>query len=257
MSPRPRPVASARLRPVLPPAGPILGDHLASKPTHHAQQALQLLAPPGTVRVLLAVNYHEDPGARAAGPPATDSMDEPEVHRHLRRLQDARLLAHTGDYDISRQSTTTAARELWPVWLSALRVSYAAAPELAQDHVGITVERALEIAGHPAVLDAVSTMQRLPVPLRGASHGVARLLDTLSRTKRDGEEPSNRISVEFLGHLSDLHTALGDWHRTYFPADRVSASTARSLSPATTEHPLPPASSSPAPGTAQSRRTGR
>ncbi|MFF2041801.1 hypothetical protein ACFVVX_15335 [Kitasatospora sp. NPDC058170] len=183
-------------------------------------------------------------------------MDDTEVHRHLRRLQDARLLAPTGDYDISRQSTTTAARELWPVWLSALRVSYAAAPELAQDHVGITVERALEIGGHPAVLDAVSTMQRIPVPLRGASHGVARLLDTFSRTKRDGEQPDNRTSVEFLGHLTDLHTALGGWHRTYFPADRVSASTARSLSPAT-EHPLPPSSSSPAPGRAQSRRTGR
>ncbi|MFJ1707611.1 hypothetical protein [Kitasatospora sp. NPDC088346] len=184
-------------------------------------------------------------------------MDDTEVRRHLQRLQDARLLAHTGEYDISRQSTTTAARELWPVWLSALRISYATAPELAQDHVGITLERALEIASRPAALDAVSTMQRIPGPLRAASHGFARLLDTFSRTNWDGEQPDNRTLVEFLGHLTDLHTALGDWHRTYFPADRVSASTARSLSPANTDHPLPPSSSSPAPGTAQSRRTGR
>ncbi|MFC9327894.1 hypothetical protein [Kitasatospora sp. NPDC057015] len=126
-----------------------------------------MLAPPGTIRVLLASSYYEmHPEARPNGGPAIEDIPQDTVREHLRRLQGARLLAHTGSYDIERQAGTNARRELWPVWTSAVlaarSLGVGLGPDRRPENVAITVERVVHLAAAPSTFAAARQLRDGP-----------------------------------------------------------------------------------------------
>ncbi|MFC9331720.1 hypothetical protein [Kitasatospora sp. NPDC057015] len=184
------------------------------------------------------------PEARPSGGPAIDDIPPAEIRGHLRRLQDLRLLAHTGSYDIERQASTEAGRELWPAWTSAVLAarSLGLGDPAMSEHIAMTIERVVHLAAAPATLVAVQQLRDAPASrqvLTAALHaaGATDLADRLPLTAPAGpgragpgragndDAPAAIVALRRLGGVYD---ALGDWHRAYFPPSRAAASTARS-----------------------------
>ncbi|KQV20917.1 MULTISPECIES: hypothetical protein [unclassified Kitasatospora] len=212
---------------------------LTTTPDPHIEHALQLLAPPGTIRVLLGARYYEmHPEARPNGGPAIEDIPPGEVQDHLRRLQDIRLLAHTGNYNIERQASTEAGRDLWPAWTTAVLAARSLGlndPAMAQP-VAMTIERVMHLAASPATLTAVQQLRDAPASrqtLAAALHtaGATELANHLPLSAPADEagrgSDDAHAAIVALRRLGGVYDALGDWHSTYFPADRVAASTAR------------------------------
>ncbi|GJF32626.1 hypothetical protein KNE206_53260 [Kitasatospora sp. NE20-6] len=190
-------------------------------------RALHLLASSGTARVLLGARHFELPAAsRPAGPAATAAMDTADVRAHLIRLQQARLLAHTGCYDIDRQASTPAARDLWPAWTSAVLAAAALGSIDPQGHIADAVEAALALADHPTTLAVLQHIRHEPrsedaLAAVLTDDGAARLpgqLDRLDHRKALLRLPDGRIGATIAGQrLVTMYDALGTWHRQHFP----------------------------------------
>ncbi|MFJ9446730.1 hypothetical protein ACIRRH_33455 [Kitasatospora sp. NPDC101235] len=201
-----------------------------------------MLAAPGTVRTLLGVNHYELHDERLHGPPASHGMEPAQIRHHLQRLQDARLLAHTGCYDIARQSTTEAARELSHVWATAYLTAQALGLARPDRHVAEAIENVLSLAAAEASPDATRSLPDLPAPHRDLvahllSRGAGELAAQLPADTplRPGQSLYDTPANTALRQLRIMYDALDAWHNHHREPGRAAASTARTRRPAATD----------------------
>ncbi|MGW2546690.1 hypothetical protein ACWC5I_38910 [Kitasatospora sp. NPDC001574] len=214
-----------------------------------------MLAPPGTVRVLLGARHHElAPEERPQEPPDLDGLDGAAIEDRLRHLQRAGLLDRNGSTDIERQATTEAVGALWTSWVSALNAANAVGLEEPGQHVAVTIEKVLAAATRPGVLTSVRGLHLMPDPLKAAVAGGADLLRKgLSRDGAGGQLPGLRATVESARYLALMYDTLGEWHAAHYPPDRVSAATGRGRHRAGAAPAVP--APAPPPGVPASDRT--
>ncbi|MFF2955715.1 hypothetical protein ACFVVU_30760 [Kitasatospora sp. NPDC057965] len=199
-----------------------MDDHLTAVPTSHTQQALELLSPPGTARVFFDARYHELPAdSRPADFSVGAGMSAADVREHQRRLQTARLLAHTGCYDIERQITTKIARELAPVWTSAYLTAQSLGLARPDEHVAVPIETVLRLAADPS-LTAVRALSDQPATHREltARLTAAGAVDLAARLPEGtpllpGQGLSHTAANRALFHLRTLYIRLHAWHENY------------------------------------------
>ncbi|MER7701610.1 hypothetical protein ABTX81_01740 [Kitasatospora sp. NPDC097605] len=218
-----------------------MDDHLTALPTSHTQQALQLLSAPGTVRVFFDARYHELPAeSRPTDFPADDSMSAADVREHLRRLQTARLLAHTGCYDIERQTTTKIAGELAPVWTSAYLTARSLGLARPDEHTAVPIETVLRLAADPS-LTAPRSLSDQPATHRelAARLTFAGAVDLAAQLPEDtpllpGQGLSHSAANRALFHLRTLYTRLHAWHENYVRHGWAPTSSTRGCRPIAT-----------------------
>ncbi|MGW3183254.1 hypothetical protein ACWDD9_28660 [Kitasatospora sp. NPDC001119] len=201
-----------------------------------------MLAAPGTVRTLLGARHYELDDQFRHGPPASHGMEPSQIRGHLQRLQDARLLDPTGCYDIARQSTTQAARELSPVWMSAYLTAQALGLVRLGPHIAEPIEELLYLAAAEASPGAVRALPERPAPHRDL---VAHLLDggagelaaqlPADTALSSGQSLYDTSANTALRHLRIMYDALDAWHDRYHAPGRAAASTARSARTAAAE----------------------
>ncbi|MFJ4676896.1 hypothetical protein [Kitasatospora sp. NPDC088783] len=158
---------------------------------------------------------------RPRGGPPSESVNAAEIRAHLLRLQDARLFAHTGSYEIDRQHRTQAGSDLWSVFTQAFLTAQALGFHHSGQGTELLIERALAVAADPAVIDTVQRMGG------GSAAGPELAKDPAAR--EPGTAPT--LSWAAINRLALLYDRLDDWHRAHFPEEgRTGAASARSRS---------------------------
>ncbi|MET8623703.1 hypothetical protein ABZW30_08095 [Kitasatospora sp. NPDC004669] len=226
----------------------------------HTARALHILAPPGTVRVLLGARYWELPKAeRRDHSDASADMEVAEVRAHLRRLQQHGLLTRTSSHNnIHLQATTEAARQLWSVWTAAVSLAGASHLLRTDEHIAVPIEATLRLADHPTTLAVIQTIRHSPTSpanLAAAltSAGAAQLPDHLPELERAGllrRDDQDHLTATVSGRrLATLYDALGSWYRTTLGAETpatAKAARTRTIPAAASANPptaQPPATS--------------
>ncbi|MFE2722774.1 hypothetical protein [Kitasatospora sp. NPDC059327] len=193
--------------------------------THQARvaRALDALAPPGAVRVLLSVRLTERSAEEqealrtTVGDPA-DGLHPAEVAEHHRDLERHGLLRTSP----AGLEATAAARELWPVFLAAAGWAAKHRPRLvAEEDIAVAVEEVLRIGAQPLtapVLDRLragtANEEDLARPMTAAAR--AQLPDELSvlvQLELLERLPDGALQVTAAGsQLAEVHDALADWY---------------------------------------------
>nr|BEK67532.1 hypothetical protein KPHV_47590 [Kitasatospora purpeofusca] len=236
--------------------------------THQARvaRALDALAPPGAVRVLLSVRLtersaEEQQALRATMGDPADGLHPAEVAEHHRDLERHGLLRTTP----AGPEATAAAKELWPVFLAAAGWAARHRPRLvAKEPIEVAVEEVLRLGAQPLtapVLDRLragpATAEDLARPMTAAAR--AQLPDQLAvlvQLELLERLPDGALQATAAGsQLAKVHDTLATWfgeHRTAArrtnsaePAPstspRSSAATTRAVVPGSgPTDPLPP-----------------
>ncbi|MEU4113274.1 DUF4259 domain-containing protein [Kitasatospora sp. NPDC028055] len=252
-------------------------DSSASTPATHQMsvaRALDALAPHGTVRVLMAVRLSEPSaeGLKALRITAADplvGLHPADVAEHHRAMERQGLLRTTS----AGLETTTAARELWPVFLAA--AGWTAKHRnfwVCEEPIECAVEEALRIGAQPLtapVLDRLragpATEDDLAGPMTAAAR--AQLPDQLTALARQDllqRRPDGALQATAAGiQLAEVHDALADWYAQHLaPAahadhphpNRRTSALAGSVRSTGEEPPARPPTAGPAPGAPSHRR---
>ncbi|MGK4581682.1 hypothetical protein [Kitasatospora sp. HPMI-4] len=214
-------------------------------------RALDLLAPPGTVRTLLSVRLTEHPTEvqnslrEALGDPV-DGMDLGEVAWQRERLEQGGLL-RTAPAGLE---ATPPAKELGLVFLAASSWAARYRPETgAAQHIAVTVEEVLLLGAHPLtapVLDQLrdgpATQEDLARPMTASAR--AQLPDQLAVLVEQElvvRLPDGALRTTPAGTaLAGVQDHLAAWYSESLGASRSQAAATRSLPAGSSLSQTPP-----------------